>query len=546
MQNKSKKIGLTIRVIIVVSLFFGTIIALAALATNSEYVSEYVLRRIAQGVANKGFEVNLSDIKGKFIDKITIKKVKIKKNSDKFAVLLDNIAFGLNFERLYTKGVVSFDIDAENAVISGLNISNERILNIPTYNDLTCFAYFPAEIEISSLNIKKIRYVFNKLKDTELVLAPLKITPTNNVLEKNLVAYFKASWKAGNLGVASFSGTLNQKAKKINGTIDVAMAGQKLKSEINVSRKKGKNFEVSGYLSESVFDTAPISRWLAGLWQDNFPFSFDGKLSCSGSWLYNSNVGFLGNLSGKCEKLHVVAMGLFIQVLELNNTWQYLNGTISINDTGSRLFDFPAILNGKIDSVFFDNERKWDLNFICKNADAASITATLPWGIKYGLNLPQLKGEFDLSVSVIGKDPNTTLRIASQKLVSGSDNEMAEISGTVSWLYSEKQKHVEAIIDVENIDGVPRFFSRFALESALNDIKKNYNETVKLNYRLFGDPYAETSLEGAFTGTEAGAIESILLFGSFLGGEGSLKLESKEKQIAEAHKVNIYDLLLLK
>ena len=546
MQNKSKKIGLTIRVLIVVSLFFSIIIALAAIAVSSENFSEYALRRVALGLVNKGFEVDLSDVKGRFKDKITVKTIEIKKRSDKFAVLLDNVAFGLNFQRLYTKGVISFDIDAENVLISGLSISDERILNIPTYNEMACFAYFPTEIEISSLNIKKLRNIFIKPNSTELIFEPLKIIPTDNVLEKKLVANLKASWKAGELGLATFSGTLNQKAKKINGTLDAAIAGQKIKSEVNVSRKKGKNIEVSGYLSEALFDTAPVSRWLAGLWQDTFPFSFDGKLSCSGSWLYNTNVGFLGNLSGKCEKLHVVAMGLFIQLLELNNTWHYLNGTLSISDTGSKLLNFPAFLNGKVDSVFFENERKWELNFQCKNAEAASITEVLPWGLKYGLNLPQLKGEFDFNVSVIGKDPNTTLRISSQKLLSGNGSEFAEICGSVSWLYSEKQKHVEGTIDVENISGVPSFFTRFTPEFVLKDINKNFNKDLKLSYRLFGDPYAEASVEGAFTFSESSLSERIFLYGSFLAGEGNIMLESKDKKIAEARKVHIHDLLLLK
>ncbi|MDD2624357.1 MAG: hypothetical protein PHQ02_06000, partial [Candidatus Riflebacteria bacterium] len=95
MQNKSKKIGLTIRVLIVVSLFFSIIIALAAIAVSSENFSEYALRRVALGLVNKGFEVDLSDVKGRFKDKITVKTIEIKKRSDKFAVLLDNVAFGL-------------------------------------------------------------------------------------------------------------------------------------------------------------------------------------------------------------------------------------------------------------------------------------------------------------------------------------------------------------------------------------------------------------------------------------------------------------------
>lgn len=486
------------RVFKIVFILLVLSLSLAIWLYQSEWVARESTALLISRINDLG-RVNLEihNFSGSLASGFKLDKLHLKQRNPSFQLVARGIHLQINWQNLQ-KGIVALTGAVRDIEVAGMISSGFNSANIPDYHGMACFAGLPANFQISSFSVNLLK--IKPWPDTALTFAvnQLAISPTADYREQSVTMNFGADWRSKKIGSGEFTGRIQSGKKKIEGKLGVNFAGQKISSELNLSEKKGW-FDASGFIASSSLDLANLSHWLVPLWQEAFPFGFDGQIDCSGSWLFSHEFGFMGNLSGKCQNLRMVALGLFISVLELNGNWKLFDGGFAFSDSGSRFFGFPASLTGRIDSVL-EPSRKWELNFDCNKIDFAQLAGDLPWGVKYGMDLPALKGGATLTVQLRNARPEIIAKLATSDLRAGKGLDMREITGRIDYLLGSKGSgQLKVAMDCQSKNVPPPLIQRFKgrrgnLFSKLSEGPGPYIYT----YTMTGSKPGLLNLDGVF------------------------------------------------
>lgn len=422
------------RVLKIVLLLVGlSIILLIFLSRSESFAREAFIFAVDRAGVDGQLKLEHSGFSGSIADGISLESLRVVKRKPPFEAELASVSLKINFERLFTAGVLSLSGQIGQVEVDGLAAPPAIFEKIPAWNGLACFAGIPANIEVASFSVGTITLKPWTSSHALVKVDGICIKPGGNAGEHQVDALAAASWKNRQIASATFSGLLKQKQQRLDGSVIVCFAGQRLSSEVCVMQKRRK-VELSGYIASAAIDLAPLSLWLSPVWQEKFPFGFDGRLDGSGSWLFNEEVGFLGNLAGKYENLRAVALGLYFTVFEFNGSWKFFDGNLGLNDSGSFFAGFPAVLSGQVEGVA-KSTRKWDLNFVCSSVDFSELAGRLPWGLKYSLKLPELIGTAAMSMTLTGSrvpDMAGKAVLAGLKIGKGHDERL--LAGRVDYL----------------------------------------------------------------------------------------------------------------
>lgn len=540
MTKKRAKFEVAFRVIFYVTLFFVLLIGCFMLLARSEKVVLFIGTHINEVLKydNKSLEIKglKGTINGGLIFDFALYKDLISK--EEFIFEKGKISFGV--ERIFDKGIIPINADFEKLLVENIVFDKTYLKEIPPYSETVCFIDIPTNFELNNVHIDKLIINVKDINESNITCHNFTILPTENDNEKSLIFNTDFLWKNSKVGIASFSGTLIQKQKKINGKTDLSIAGQRIVTELNLSRNRGGKVIVGGYISEGKINTELLSNWLGSLWQQYLPISVKGNINCLGSWLYNPSVGMMGNLNGTCEAIKINLNPFNFNIAIFSNSWNILNGNLSVTDNGSIFLGAPAAFNGKIESVFNKEDRKWDSTFECRNLNIASLSNILPMPIKLGFNIPNLSGQADFSLITVGKEPNTTLRIATNDIVTEKNGAANRLSGYAAWTVAEGFNNLEANLTIRRLNGNPNFFARFSDNKTMLP-----GVPLAFEYKLHGDPKMDLALVGKFI-TGEGQEEYIRgeASGLFKKGNGSIESTFNKLNYGGVSKLSLLDLLL--
>jgi hypothetical protein len=524
------------RVFLVVTLLVLVFAACVLYLVHSE---AFAHRMVVYCISNNSdMKVELAGFSGNIANGLFCDKLNIKQRHPPLQIDAIQVAVEPDFSHLLTEGKIMLGASLNRLDLVGMLDCPLASQSVPDYHAFSCLAGMPANIEIASFSIAGagIRPYHDFPFHCEF--GQISLQPEDD--GQRLNAQMHASFRENMVGSGTFSGLLQQRQKRLEGRLALNLFGQQMFSEISLAQRRGCP-EVSGYISSTTVDIAKISHWLIPLWQDVFPFGFDGVVDCSGSWLFNREVGFYGNLTGHCRKLRMVAQGLFITLFELNGEYRLFDGNFSFNDTGSQFVGFPASLTGRIESVL-QTDRKWEMDFGCNTIDFARLAVDLPWGVRYGMALPALFGGASLSVQLRGNRPEVSARLTTAGLDIGTGFDKRSLIGSISYLLAASGPGNFAVnMTCQSHQALPPIFSRFkSAVGRLDNKLASWPAPYVWQYDLHGDDPAQLEFSGSL---RAGADLQLSTSGIWHDGMGRVFV-SLDQQDFVAGSIAVLDLLL--
>lgn len=503
-------------VIVLLSL---SIIILVGLA-HSQAFALYIASFIVEKSASRQVKIQLNGFTGSIVSGLSVESINVKKLNPATEVVITGLQMSIDFDRLLKAGIISIIGQASRVDITGMTTFWPPLGQLPAYSGPVCMAGLPANIQIASLSIDIISITPCIELPAIVTLNNLRIGSGESAAEQIFSVSANAEWRNRLIASGTLVGQLKHKQRRFEGSADLCFAGQKIVSEICFGQNRNKS-ELSGYISSASLDIAKLSLWLGPLWQQQFPFGFDGDFDCSGSWLYNSELGFLGNLSGSCRRLRMVALGFYITLLELNGKWKLFDGNLVFNDSGSYFVGFPASMTGQVESVM-NRERNWNLNFNCSAIDFASLADELPWGFKYSANLPEISGLATLSVQVFGRKPSITARLSTDGLNAGENSQLRTVSGNAVFYHGiAASSSLQLDFQVHSQHSIPVFFKRFNSSAGNLEAQLRHNRGPhNFHYSLKGSPVGDMLFDGVFMSDEKTLLN---VAGHWRNGLGSLR-----------------------
>jgi len=482
-------------ILTVLFMFLLTGIIVGWLGTSSKVTRSVFQYAVDKARENNGTVIDYEGLSGSFFNGVYFKNIKIKKSSPAFQINISEVSLKPDFS-LLKKGVIAVTANAGIIDADGMITTSIASSTIPDYHGMSCFAAMPANLRLASLAIERINLrPFNDFP-ASISLNRIKIASHDNSGRQKVTINIGGKWRNNNVASGSFDGFLRQAEAKVEGSLSLNAAGQRIATELNLLNKRGA-LEASGYISSAAIDISHLSHWLIPIWQQEFPVGFDGHLSCSGSWIFAPKLGFLGNLTGEVRDLRAVALGLFISIFELNGSWKFFDGNLSFEDSASLFFGFPAALTGKVESAF-SPDRRFDLKFFCNTIDFAKLYNDLPWGVKYGMAIPRLAGTATFSLQLNGNRPEIDAKIVTDRLSAGNDNDLRLVDGIISYNLSAKGSGkflTKMHCRLMNAD-VP-FYGRF--KGQYGSMKKRISELKQpllFSYSLSGNDFSMLRLSG--------------------------------------------------
>jgi hypothetical protein len=488
-------------------------------------------------------KITLNDFSGTIADGLTVKSIRVMRRHPALDVTINELRARLNFNRLVPAGVISLSGSSGHIEVTGLMPSGFKFSEVPPYRGPACFANLPANFEIQEFSISSIKFVPWPELPAVISIGSFSMAPGQPAGDNIIALAASATWRDLQIASGTLSGAIKPRQNRFQGTVDLCLAGQKLSSEICLQQKR-RTSDLSGHISSASIDLSALSLWLGPLWQNEFPFGFDGRLDCSGSWLFNSELGFLGNLSGKCQSLRLVALGFYFSLAELNGNWKLFDGNLLFEDKGSYFAGFPAALEGSVESVM-KPERYWHLNFACPVIDFAQLSEVLPWGLKYSLNLPELSGSAALSLSLNGKLPELIGKAATNGIKIGKSTQERLVSGRVVFVQNGLgSSSLELDFKTVAERALPPFFNRFnGRTGSLVPTVAKAAGPFTFHWKMSGVPES-LKFSG---GLAAGMVDLISNEGAWNGGIGHVRafsLSSQASQTWAADGVTFLDLFL--
>lgn len=519
------------RVLQIVLLLVGlSVIFLIFLSRSEAFAREAFIFAVDRAGVDGQLKLEYSGFSGSIADGISLESLRVVKRKPPFEAELASISLKVNFERLFTAGVLSLSGQIGQVMVDGMAAPPVILERIPAWNGPACFAGIPANIEVASFSVGVVTMKPWASSHALIKVSGICIKPGSNAGEHQVAALAEASWKSRQIASATLSGLLKQKQQRLDGNVVMCFAGQSLSSELCVTQKRRK-VELSGYVASAAIDLAQLSLWLRPVWQEGFPFGFDGYLDGSGSWLFSEEVGFLGNLSGKYEKLRVVALGLYFPVFEFNGNWKFFDGNLGLQDSGSFFAGFPAVLGGQIEG-FAKSSRKWDLNFVCSSVGFSDLADRLPWGLKYSLKLPDLVGTAAMSIALTGsRIPDMIGKASIDSLKIGKGHEERLLSGLVNYHQNGlKSGIMEMDFAVTSESSVLPVFKRFRGRSGtLYSDFISYGLPQTFTWSLKGPPNHDQKFFGSLT---AGDKHLASFDGIWRSGLGHLQTSESDPEKA--------------
>lgn len=513
-MNKSSKDNLKssksiyLRIFVIVIALFVITFSLVFWAVNSNNFAKLTADLISNNSDHQKVKVDFKNLQGNFYHGINIDAVKIKNPDLGFVGEFKGIKLDFNFDKMLAGKGITLDVLCREGEVQGA-FYPEKLDDLPPFPTLGCFADLPANLRLATIKIDKIKlrplHQFDLLFNFDSIFV--------RFLDGQKSTFdFNGLFKKNEFLNGSYSGIWNQNKNKLSGRFEGCFAAKKYALELILEQKHGR-LQASGHIPRGEIDLAVFSRWLIPLWQDAFPFGFDGLIKVGGSWVYNKNTGFLGNLNGSFSKVRLVAQGLFVTVFEFNGLYRIFDGNLELTDSGSTFVGFPAQLSGSIDSVFTPH-RKWELAFSADAIDLASFAARLPWGIKYSMNLPELEGDAEFSMSVRGRKPDIYAELETSSLEVETDRSNHLIKGKIFFKSNNKlQEKVTAAFDYFSSDKDIAFLKRFKKNGAEQFSYKMAN----FSWHGMGPDFSKMKLVGSIKEVNEPVAG---LTGSFSNGNG--------------------------
>ncbi len=529
-------------ILIVIIIFVLLAFGIYFLISSEELTKFAIETAIKKYFYAENLSIKLDNLRGNLLQGIKINRINIKHRKPNLDVIINNFSLDLLYEQLLNKGLIELTSNIESLDYYGSLKISPNIASIPPFIGYECFAALPSNIKINRIDVNNIRIIPFDDKNLEIHSDSINFKSTDKA-NLDVVTTFSAKWKDKLLAKSSFKGILEPRKDKINGRIDIDLAKQFVSSELSLGFGK-KGIEISGYIaSDTQIDFMPLSQWLGYLWQLEYPYSINGKIHCNGSWFYNQDIGFLGNLNGKYEKIEISFMGLFLCFLELNGDWKYFDGNLNLTDTGSKLFGFPAKLDGKIDSLNSPSNSKYNISFISNSIPLYELTSSLPWMLKYSKGIPELDGIATLSASLSGNKPifSTEINLDDLSLHSKGKN-ATKIKGNIIYDINETNNSMIKADFLANTEtGLPEFFRHFSKRFYETENKKNSSSLYK--YSINGNFNDSVKLNGLLSFENGNKYETT---GELVDEKFNIKLIINENRIYNIINADPIDLLLMR
>ncbi len=528
--------------ILVVILIFSLLTAIIYFLLSSEKLTKFaVFYAVSNFISNESLNIDLGEVEGCLLSEIKINQIDIRHVKPNFEAKIKEFRFKPDYSKVLHKGAVQIVGSISSVDCTGGAKIPAKIASIPAFIGIECFSGIPNNIRISSFDINKIK--IKPYNDGDLLIQSdhidLKGDKDSDNINTN--ADLKVDWKSKPLAKALFKGVWSQKKNKLNGKININIAKQVISSELSFGKGK-KGVEVSGYIaSDTQIDLLPLSQWLGSLWQIDYPYGLSGKLYCQGSWLYNSEIGFLGNLNGKYDKLDISVIGIFLSLLELNGEWKLFDGNLTFNDNGSKLIGFPASLNGNIESVT-SSKRRWNLLFESNSIPLDQLTSSLPWMVKYSNGIPDLNGIATISVNLLGNKPMINAKLDLEDLCQISKVEpISKVSGRLLYVTPETGSGtINANFEASTDNGLPQFFKKFSGNFYEQENSKQKNS---YKYSVNGSLNDKIKLKGIVKNLDGKSFETN---GEMIGDKFFLDIPSNNNRVYRLNSADPIDLLLMR
>ncbi len=509
---------------------------------SSEDLTRYAVNAaIERFVPVDKLNIKLGNIEGCLLEGIKIDNINIKHIKPNFEAKINDVFLKPTYESSFSKGSVLINGSIGSIESYGSLKINSSLASVPPFLGYECLAALPSNIKIKEFDIGKVKIYPYSNNEIEVFSdsVHLKKDKATDILK--VESKFSTKWKNKLLANVKFNGNYDQGKNKINGNVDIDIVKQRIISELSLSKGKT-GLELSGYIaSDTVIDFQPLSQWLGCFWQLEYPYSLSGKLYCQGSWLYNSEIGFLGNLKGKYEKLEISIMGLFISLLELNGEWQIFDGGLSLSDTGSKLLGFSAALNGKIENLTKTN-RKWNISFISNSLPLDKITASLPWVVKYTNGIPDLDGVATVSALLTGNRPSVNAITELDNLAPKNDkNKITKVVGKACFNLPEVGSGtINASFTASTNNGLPQLFKKFSRNFYSTE---NISKETTMSYSIKGSFNEKIKVNGILKTSEEKSFETV---GELIDDKFYLNIITKTNNFYNANNIDPIDLLLMR
>lgn len=528
--------------IFVVILIFSLLAIIIYSILSSEKLTKFAIQTATLNfISNERLNIDLIDVEGCLLSEIKIKQIDIRHLKPNFEASIKNFKFKSDYSHILNNGSVSVVGNIGSIDLTGNFKIPSSVASVPAFEGIACFAGIPNNIRIASFDINDIK--IKPYSDGDLLILSDCIALKGNKDSDNIDtnADLKVDWKGKPLAKALFKGVWTKKKNKLNGKININIAKQVLSSELSLGKGK-KGLEVSGYIaSDTKINLLPLSQWLGPLWQIDYPYGLSGELYCQGSWLYNSEIGFLGNLNGKYDKLDISVLGIFLSLLELNGEWNLFDGNLTFSDNGSKLFGFPASLSGNIEAVA-SQKRKWNLLFESNSIPLDQLTSSLPWMVRYSNGIPDLNGIATISISLLGNKPMINAKLDLKDLSQISKVEpISKVSGKLLYVTPETGSgtitaNFEALTD----NGLPQFFKKFSGNFYELENSKQKNS---YKYSINGVLSNKIKIKGIVKNLDGKSFETN---GELIGDKFFLDIVSNKNRVYRLNAADPIDLLLMR
>lgn len=496
-----------------------------------KFAADYLVGSIKPGAG----KLEINGLSGSLRTGIEINAISWRKAAPYQMLVASKIKLRFDFARLIAGARIMTELDCEKVEFSGQPMP-EWFKTLPNFPEIACMTRLPGNLFLAAVKINEL--VFRPFND-ELVQLKFKefmVEKPDQQRRQKLHCLVSGFLRERRFLDGDLHGFLDQKKQRLESRLEACFAGKKLITELVAANKKG-HMEVSGHIVEAAIDLAIFSRWLISMWQNEFPFGFDGVVNLGGSWIYHEKTGFLGNLSGDFSKLHMVAQGLFLTIFELNGQWKFFDGNLELSDSGSSFAGFPAVLDGKIENLF-NSSRRWNLNFKADHIDMGQFYQDLPWGLKYGSGLPQMNGTASFNLQIRGAYPEVAAAIKTERLAVNNAGIEHQLAGALSFAFNEKEK-MQWQLNLQNTfsKGMPMLFQRFNSSGQnLTSWPDNFQGCV---WSGKGKSMADMNLSGSLQ-----ASASLRLNGAFSDGNGHFAAVSSEGRAFNSGKTTFLQFLL--
>lgn len=507
-------------------------------ANSSLFATRLITYAVNQLPLSDGSTCKIASISGCILEGIEIPMISIKSLKDNFSIKLEDIKLNFSFGTTGKRRRPEVSFACNNIEINGF----KKILwlnYIPKIPASSCFVGTQFPVFVKKFVVDKVSVKPFQETNVEIKIASLSIDlPGAKNGKQRAFGDYCVAIASSNLLKGSFKGLLRQSERKLNGLLELMLIKQTLSSEISLFEKKGV-LNVSGNLASTTISVEKFSQWLIPLWQDQFPFGFDGDLICKGTWAYNKKVGFLGNFSGSLHNIRMVALGLFYPIFTINADWSLFNNNIVLKDTGSSFVGLPADLTGKVEKIF-SLRKNWNLDFKCHDILVKKLIEDLPWGLRYSLSLPPMIGSLTFDCSVRGINPDVFVKVNAKKLSFG-EKIKKEFKGSLTYFSGEEQGNkIKLKYEWAANKGFPELFDRFvsnkrvlsniAPVSSNVDFIANISGPDTLNLRYFGSiDIGKTRLEGK---------------GRWFKGGSSISFRTSDMSIYNSNGIELIDFVL--